>query len=312
MSVQITSTTDSDKDVLAAMGKAMPKESVKEEKSAPDSEKSDDQVETKEESDTSKTDLDESEGDDTEESDDSDEAKSEEDKKPKKKKGFEKRLNKLNKRLSAKDQEVEYWKQEALKGKSSQEHQPKEAPKKEIQPNGEPDPDKFDSHAEYVKAVSKWAIQQDRSEQETKQKENQVKTDYQKQVTAFQTKVTEFQKSHEDFDDVIAAADDIPISVGVQEAILSSDVGPDLMYELCNNREEYKRINALSPLAAAREIGKIEARILKSSESEKPEKKQTNAPPPIKPVGSKGSGKSMKSPDEMSFQEYKAWRAENK
>jgi hypothetical protein len=85
------------------------------------------------------------------------------------------------------------------------------------------------------------------------------------------------------------------------------------MYELAKNRKEYERINSLNALAMAREIGKIEAKLSRSKTTEAQEeiKKITKAPAPLKPVGSKSSGISNKSPDEMDFHEYKKWREAN-
>lgn len=103
--------------------------------------------------------------------------------------------------------------------------------------------------------------------------------------------------------------DDIPMSLTVQEVILASDNGPELMYELAKNPEEYARICKLPAVQAARELGKFEARISSSQDTKKETKQltKTKAPPPIKPVGSKASSVT-KSPDDMDFQEFKRWR----
>jgi hypothetical protein len=99
-------------------------------------------------------------------------------------------------------------------------------------------------------------------------------------------------------------------SVTLQQIIVNSDNGPELMYELAKNKAEYARINAMSPIAAAREIGRIEASLTKPSEEKKTEQKKiTKAPQPIAPVGSKSSTVS-KRPEEMSQREYEAKRRE--
>lgn len=288
MGIQVTSTsTESEAKPQEVAAKA--NEPV--EKSASPQNEAD---ETQDESETSEA-LEASENDDAQEKEDSENGEV----KPKpKSNGFKKRIDKLNSRLSAKDQELEYWKKEALKAKEIQEPQVKDDVKKETVTDGEPNPDDFETHVAYVKAFTKWELDQRDKDREVKQKEAEAKTAVKTQVETFQSKVQEFKKDKEDFDDVIEAADDIIMSLGVQESILSSDFGPELMYELAKNRDEYERINKLTPLAAAREIGKIEAKLSKSesSEEKKPEaKKLTKAPPPMAPVGSKGAGSSKKS-----------------
>ena len=78
------------------------------------------------------------------------------------------------------------------------------------------------------------------------------------------------------------------------------------MYQLAKNREEYERICKLSPLAAAREMGRFEAK-LQSSEAPTQAKTTTKAPPPLKPVNAKASA-SVKDPDSLPYREWKAWR----
>lgn len=245
-----------------------------------------------------------------EESKDDVEAKGE----SKPKKGFEKRIKKLVGKLSAKDQEIEYLKKELFNKAQVKENSSQDSQKVETKVEGKPNPDNFDSHADYVEALTDWKLEQRETQRELKQRETQVRTEFQKQVESHNTRVKEFQKSHSDFMDVIESVDDIPMSHGLQDVIVQSDMGPALMYELCNNRAEYERINALGIVAAAREIGKIEARLSKSEEStnKKETKSTTKAPPPISPVGNKNSGtvrKSISDPN-LSQREYETLRAE--
>lgn len=310
MSIQVVSTsTETEATPQETVVKA---ESKVDEKSASSHEV--EQDETQDESETSEK-L-EASSDDSQEKEDSEESKDGEGKPKPKVNGFKKRIDKLNSRLSAKDQELEYWKKEALKAKEIQEPQVKDEVKKEAVSEGKPNPDNFETHADYLDALTEYKLDQREKAKEVKAKETEAKTAVKTQLETFQSKVAEFKKEKEDFDDVIEAADDIIMSLGVQESILSSDFGPELMYELSKNREEYERINKLSFVAAAREIGKIEAKLSKASESseeKKPEtKKLTKAPAPMSPVGSKGAGSTKKSifdPD-LSQSEYERLRRE--
>ena len=132
-------------------------------------------------------------------------------------------------------------------------------------------------------------------------------------MSAHRERVKSFADKTEDFMDVIEAVDDIPVSAALQEIIVSSENGPELMYELAKNREEYERIAKLSPLAVARELGKLEVKLAARASEQKAEpKKLTKAPQPIEPVGSGGAGKVRKSitdPD-ISQAEYERLRRE--
>lgn len=306
MTIKIDSTTDSNEAVLAALGKLESKQSEVEEKQSESSETPDEKVE---ESETSKSDSDQSD-EDAEDQDDSDNDESKDDSsKPKKKGGFKKRIERFQKQLSEKDQELAYWREQALKG--SKGDKPEQKPEIEAKSDAKPKVDDFDSIEAYTEALTDWKISQKQKEFERKEIETKAKAEFKNQFDSFQSKVAEFSKTQDDFNEVIEDVDDIPLSVGLQESILTSDVGPQVMYELAKNREELERINRLSPIAQAREIGKIEARLGEKNQK-KPEAKVSKAPAPVSPVGTKGSLKTTKSPDEMTFQEYKKWREQNK
>lgn len=312
MSIQVTSTTDSEEAVLAANGGLAAKSKVEDKKSVSNEEiKKSSSDETPEDSETTES-VDADDETDSSDSTDEDDLKDEnkEEQKPKKKGGFQKRINKLSSEKAKALEEMEYWKQQALK--SNQPEKPEAEKKASVQSTeGKPKADNFESHEEYVEALADWKYEQKEKEREAKVKESQVKSEYQTKVESFQTKVNEFSKVQDDFEDVVSDVDDIPLSFALQESILTSDFGPQIMYELAKDRTRLEKINRLSAIDAAREIGKIEARLEKPSASTQ-EKKQSKAPAPIAPVGSKGSAKIEKSPDDMSFQEYKKWRAANK
>jgi uncharacterized phage infection (PIP) family protein YhgE len=226
--------------------------------------------------------------------------------------GVQKKINKLTKRAADAKRETEYWKAEALKlSQKPGEQKPDLKTESASAKDGRPKSDDFETHEEYLEAVADWKYDQREKAREIKAKETEAKTSFQKSVESFQAKVKDFQKVQKDFEEVLENVDDIPMSMGVQEALLASDLGPQVMYELSKDREEYERINALNPIKAAYELGRIEARIAKSSNNEEP-KKQTKAPAPIKPVGGMGGGgvkKNLSDPN-LPFADYVAIRRE--
>lgn len=93
-----------------------------------------------------------------------------------------------------------------------------------------------------------------------------------------------------------------PINQTMAEVLMDSERGPEVAYYLSTHREEGQRIQKMSPLSAAREIGRIEAQLA----APKP-KTQTTAPKPVPKVGG-GSSRAAKDPDKMSMDEWTAWR----
>lgn len=244
----------------------------------------------------------------TDHDEESEEEAKEDSEKPKKKNGFKKRIDKLSKRASTAEQERDYWKQEALK---SQKPTETKTQTQTLDASDKPKAESYETHAEFVEALTDWKVEQKEKSLEAKKKEESAKSEYQKTVESFQSKVKDYKEQHDDFDDALENVDDIPMSVALQELFLHSENGPELMHELAKQRKEYERINSLAPLAAAREFGKFEAQFLSKEETKQAEKKTTKAPAPLSTVGKSSSGvkKTIYTPG-LSQSEYEALRAE--
>ena len=92
----------------------------------------------------------------------------------------------------------------------------------------------------------------------------------------------ETRTKYDDFD-VVAYNPKLAITEVMAEAIRSSDIGPDVAYYLGSNPKEAVRISKLSYVGQARELGKIEAKLV----LEPPVKRATSAPAPISPVSTR-------------------------
>jgi hypothetical protein len=242
-------------------------------------------------------------------------ADSEQDKdKPKKRGGFQRRIDKLNARVSERERELEYWKQLALKEKQGAgESKTEKVETQSVATEGKPIPDQFETHQEYVEALTEWKTEQKLKEREQRLEKSKLEAEQEKVFKSHSERVKSFAEKTEDFAEVLSDVDDIPVSPTVQQIIITSENGPELMYELAKNREEYARICQLSPLAAAREMGRLESKLIKSSEESKVEtKKLTSAPKPLQPVGKSSSASISKSIDDpgLSFSEYVRIRRE--
>lgn len=263
--------------------------------------------ETTDESETSE------EGEETKEDEESsDVGQTDEEKtlKAKKKGGFKKRIDKLNAKLTDKDREIEHWKKEALRNLKEEKSKPEVQAKTEAI-STKPDPDKFDSHEDYIDALTDWKVEKKLSDKEQKSKQETQVSEFQAKVSSHQEKVNAFREKTEDFDEVLESVDDIELSLAVQDLILDSENGAELVYELAKNRDEFAKICKMSPMAAARELGKFESKLAKAASAETKTTPTTKAPPPIKTISS-GKAVAAKDPHNMSYEEYKSWRAKQK
>lgn len=283
--------------------KSAPVEKTEQKKSAKS-----DTAET-EEVEASKSDATEASGDELEE----EEVKAED--KGKKKGGWQRRIEKLVSQREAEKREKEAEKRRAdayEQRLAALETAGGSTKQTKATVDGEPNPDSFETYVDYVKALAKWEYNQGEKAKEEKATKAKQEAEHAKVITTYAERAKAFAKAHDDFDEVIADVEDILAPPYVLQGIAESENGPALAYELAKNPTEYARICKLPPIAAARELGKIEAKLSASSEEKKSETKTvTNAPKPVAPVG-KGQAKVAKSitdPD-VSFQDYVRLRRE--
>lgn len=209
--------------------------------------------------------------------------------KPKKQGGYKKRIAKLQTSLSQKDQEIAYLRgqMQARENNDKGQNSHAEKPARVQQLNdGEPNPDDFDTFVDYNKALIKYQYGLGEKEKSEKAAKDNALKEYQSTLDGFKNKTAEFKKSAKDFDSVLSSVDDVMLQPKLQQEILGSEFGPQVMYELSKNRAELERINALSPERISREVAKIEAKIELAQSNKQPSttKKITSAPAPISPV----------------------------
>ncbi len=288
MSIKVESTTDVKEPVKPEAANTEQKDAAVKDESA-SALAADETAEESDTSDESKEGEELLAKDEQEDTEDSAEKESED--RPVKKSGFKKRIHKLNQKLSAQQQETEFWKAKALEQKPEKQ----EPVKAKVSSNDKPKEDQFETHAEYVEALTDWKVEQKLKSEKAEAEKSELQTQFQKQVKAHNERLQAFRETVDDFDEVIEDVAHVQIPVAVEDLILDSDLGPAVMYELAKDPEELERVCKLSPMRAAREIGKIEARIKASEKPETKEAKKTKAPPPIKPVGSSAASSVKKS-----------------
>lgn len=119
---------------------------------------------------------------------------------------------------------------------------------------------------------------------------------------AFSAQAKVLAEANPDFDAAMqVAADSRFVSQALSEMIFESDAAAQIALHLGRNPMVAMEISRMGPLAQAREIARLEAQF----SLPKP-KTATTAPPPVRTVSP--SGTATKSPGEMSFKEFKAFR----
>lgn len=140
-----------------------------------------------------------------------------------------------------------------------------------------PTADQFESpqaYAQFIHAEAQKLVQQQ---------------ELQKQLIAIEDAYAEREeKAREKYDDFqqVAYNPNVPISTVMAETIKASEIGPEVAYYLGANVKEAERISRLSPLLQAKEIGKIEAKLVNNP----PVAKTTSAPAPLSPASARTSG----------------------
>ena len=151
-----------------------------------------------------------------------------------------------------------------------------------------PDPNDFVDAETYAEALAEHKVEEKLAQREQQQRQTTVEATYAEREEDARTKYDDFER--------VVYNDDLKITPLMAEAIKSSDIGPDIAYHLGKNPEESARISGLSPIAQAREIGKLEA----SLSANPVVKKVSSAPAPIKPVGSRSTTPNISTSDPRS------------
>lgn len=243
-------------------------------------------------------------GDDDADDDDDDDDQSDDDDSGKARKrkrgGFQKKISRL-------EAEVAELTAKLQKQSPGDKDEGKSSEKSDDAPPKRPDPKDFKTYDEYTEALTDWKVDEKLRKAEEKRQTEAKKSDFKK---AQETKVQRYEKGieaaqeiYEDFDDVIEDYDG-PLTIGMQQALLDSDMGPQVAYYIAQNPKVGEKMAKMTLVQINKEVAKIEAR-LEAKQGDKAaddDKKTSKSPPPIDPV--KGSSKSKKSVEDMDYEEY--------
>jgi hypothetical protein len=189
------------------------------------------------------------------------------------------------------------------------------APKVQAQPNdGKPDPSKYSDAFKFAEDLANWTVEQRLSAEKKAEADRRANEERISTVKSFQEKLAAAKAELPDFDTIVGTAD-VVVPDHVRDAIYDSDVGPKLLYALAEDQDLARRISAMNPVAAMREIGKLEAKFETQTQAPVSKPVGKKAPEPIEPIRSgRASGPVVDSEGRVSgsFADYKAARKAGK
>lgn len=189
-------------------------------------------------------------------------------------KGVQPRIDELTRARREAEREAAYWKAVAAGTQSPAQAAPQR-----------PVPADFEKYDDYIDALTDWkaeAAVAKRMEADSTRKVAETR------AQTFAERQTQARTAMPDYDEVVGGSE-TPIAQHVGEAILESDLGPQLAYHFAKNPDALMRLNGMSPVQAAREIGKLEATLsAKPAAPAAPTKKVSNAPVPAGTMGTQG------------------------
>lgn len=143
-------------------------------------------------------------------------------------------------------------------------------------PTEVPKVEQFESPEAYAEVLAAQKAEQLIAQREAEKRRHEALDAYHEREEDARSKYADFEQ--------VAYNPSTRITEVMAETIQASEVGPEVAYYLGSNPKEADRISRLSPFLQAKEIGRIEAKLI----AEPPAKKTTTAPPPIAPVTGKG------------------------
>jgi len=227
--------------------------------------------------------------------------------KPKQNPKLEKRFSELTKR--AKQAEAEKVALEAR----LQELESKVAPAPvQADPVGEkPQASQFNDAFEYAEALAEWSAEKALLDRDKQEQQRKAEAEKQQVIQAWSKKLESAKVDLPDFDEMVASSQ-VQVRDEVRDAILESDVGPQILYHLASD-DDYAQKFAQMPVGKAlRELGKLEVQFeRKEAPVEKSEPvARSKAPAPIKPLASSKSGLDVLIDGDGAFHgTYSQWKA---
>lgn len=202
--------------------------------------------------------------------------------KPKQNPKLEKRFSELTKR--AKQAEADKANLEAR----LQELESKQAPAPvQVDPVSEkPQASQFNDAFEYAEALAEWSAEKALEQRDIQEQQRKIDEQRNEVIKSWSQKLEKAKANLPDFDDMVASSN-VQVRDEVRDAILESDVGPEILYHLASNDEYAEKFAAMPSGKALKELGKLEVQFERKealSEVKSEPVARSKAPAPIKPI----------------------------
>jgi chemotaxis protein histidine kinase CheA len=231
--------------------------------------------------------------------------------KPKGKPSAKERINELTAKAYEAERRAAELAAEVERLKAApKEEEPKPVELRAVLPDGAPDPDakgeddeplyplgEFDPN--YIRDLTKYTVAEETKNAEEARKQEaaqkayeaemaQMQTEWLGRVGEFATEAPDFQEKTEALVNEFAGIDD-NYGQYLATLVMSSEVGPEILYHLSNNIGEAQKLIASGPTAATLAFGRLEAKFAKEAGEPAPTARVSEAPEP--PTSrSRGSG----------------------
>ncbi|NBS68480.1 hypothetical protein EBT31_06140 [bacterium] len=178
------------------------------------------------------------------------------------------------------------------------------------QPEQEPQPHQFQDAFEYAKALTDYRVEQRLAQEKAAEAQARAQAEQQKVINSWLQRVEAAKAELPDFDAMLASASDVPVPDHIRDAMLTSEVGPKLLYHFAENPDVIKRLSDMPPVRALAELGKLEARF--EAKPEKPTVAKSKAPEPIQPIRANGKADLPITANGEFHGTYQAWKEARK
>ncbi len=160
---------------------------------------------------------------------------------------------------------------------------------------GPPAEEAFENYEDFLVAKARYEVRQEEQQNRAREAARTRESSWNARLSAAAAEDPELLDAVND--------PSLPISAAMAEAIKESELGPKVLRHLADHPEEAAKIARLGPIAAAREIGRLE-HALGSAKAEV--KKVSGAPTPIPTVTGASAGSDVVDEDKLSTAEWMA------
>ena len=201
--------------------------------------------------------------------------------KPKQNPKLEKRFSELTKR--AKQAEADKASLEARLQELESRQAP--APQQADPVSEKPQASQFNDAFEYAEALAEWSAEKALEQRDIQEQQRKLDEQRNEVIKSWSAKLEAAKADIPDFDDMVASSN-VQVRDEVRDAILESDVGPQILYHLASDDDYASKLAAMPTNKALKELGKLEVQFeRKEAPVEKSETvARSKAPAPIKPL----------------------------